>query len=725
MKYRMVVNMENKNALITNAMLASYINSKHIDYLGMIEPFVIKLLPQTINTLINIEELSNNVNKEFGIPTKQKIIEKILIRLSKNKNGNLVKRESYHSVTSYYTNTVIDTSKFDKRKEKMKELVNTVVVKLMDFINEKYIIKISYTEAEKYFIDFLTSYSYDLYKSADELKRIQGREKNTSSNFKVAKFILTEFNDQSCGCYSKIKEIQEGYFASLAIYYFCESDDIDNHNPIKTIENTLVILDTRLLIDVLGLNRSTEEKSMNELLTLIKENGGSLCTFDYYVDELDGIITKYLRDKNARVSLDLEFFRRNKTSDIEIELFIINLKEKLKRKNIEILYEADYSEPISQNTWHIDTSSLRSNMSKFIDYEYGENNSAFENDFKSLQAISYFKHDNINKSIFVTSNSGIVYTAKHTFTEKIYKNDIDIVISDIDLTAILWLSNYNSKSNLSDFVLLENAYAAISPSKEILNEALRIIESNINSNEEEIRSNAFLMRYNEHLLEDVVDITENDNKKINENFYKELNNRYENRIRKKVISDERKKLESEIRDEVSQQFEEEYQNKYIELQNKNEELFKLESNILLKESEINNNLSSTQERQSILENENADLKNRNIKLNDKFNEIRKAEIDKCEKIASFCARIFRSVFSFLISIFMLFVLYICSRFAIYAITKNTNVSNIFNQLIALGGTILTYIPVEKFCLNYIRKISNSLNDYIYSKLYNHSNILNK
>lgn len=716
MNYWMVVNMKNKNALITNAMLASYINEKHTDYLGMIEPFVTKLLPTTVNTLINVEELSNKVNEEYGIPTKQKIIEKILNRLSKAKNGSLVKRESYHSKHSFYTNTLIDTSKFDKRKERMKELVFFVVERLMDFINENYIRRVTHDEAEKYFIEFLSSYNYDFYSSTEYLTKIQGKENSNSFNYKVAKFILSEYNKQSQGCYYKIKEIQEGYFASLAIYYFCNSTNIDNHNPIKLIDNTSIILDTRILIDVLGLNIISEENSMNELLSLIKENGGTLSTFDYYVDELEGIITKFLYDKNSRLTLDLDFFRRNKTNDTEIDVFRKTLKEKIEKKGINIIYETDYSELISKSDWHIDSLLLRSNMKKFIDYGLGENDFAFENDYKSLETIAFYKIENI-KSIFVTSNSGLVYTAKHTFRDKEYQNDIDIVISDIDLTAILWLSNYNPESNLSNLVLLENAYAAICPSKDILKEVLRIIDNKLESDEEEIKNEALLLRYNEHILDDIVEITNNDKANINDNFYSELYNKTKNRIRKEIISDEKVKLENKISNELSEQFEEKYKNKFIQLDEK-------ENSILSKENELKSKINIFQEQQILLESEYDNLKEKNNKLENSYKNIIDSEIKKCKKISNAVSKIFKYSSAIIISIFMLFILYNCIHFAFDIIVSNKNASNILNQSITIIGTILTFFPVEKFCLKYINKLANKLYDYIYSKLYKRSDILN-
>lgn len=718
---RMVVDMKNKNALITNAMLASYLNEKQIDYLGMIEPFILRSLPEDENESINIESITKIINKNYGLDIKQKIVEKILNRLSKDRKGNIVRRESVKGNRLYYVNKFIDHSKFDNRKERMENLVSDVVTKLMEFINDTYAKKTNYDEAQKSFVNFLNDYNYELYSTTDNLRRIQASEKHNSSNFRVAKFILSEYAKKE-GCYNKIKEIQTGYFASVAMYYFCNSTNIDN--PIKLINNTSIILDTRLLIDVLGLNRSSEAESMKELLTLIKDNGGKLCTFDYYVDELDGIIKKYLYDSKARLTLDLDLFRRNKYSNVEILTYKKNLKQKIEHKKITIIEDVDYKQELEDNSWHIDELELKRNMLDLIGYDDGENDTAYINDYNSMQAISYYKYKSVKyndpKSIFVTSNNDIIHVAKKTFKDRIYQDDIGIVISDIDLAAVLWLSNYNAENNLPDLILLENAYAAICPDKSIINKVIHVIDNNIQSKDEDVKNNALLLRYNEHLLKDIADITQNDESAIGEGFYNELSSRMKNRVRKEVLSEETQNIRKKLTKEIHKEYEDEYQNRLTELEMEKENAKLKQLNASKKEQEA----LDIMEKSVVLQSKNNKLHDENKNLIAGYEEAINFEINKCENRAKTFKKLFQIIFISFISVIVFYVFLFCMKNVYYNISTNWGFSNIVDQIIIAVSTLLTFSPVEIFCVKNILKLSNSFYDYIYQKMYKKSYILN-
>lgn len=81
----MVTDMTHNNALITNAMLALYA-SENINYLKMIEPFILYSIPNELNSKIGISEISQKVYIDFGLDIKSKVVEKILFNLSNCKN---------------------------------------------------------------------------------------------------------------------------------------------------------------------------------------------------------------------------------------------------------------------------------------------------------------------------------------------------------------------------------------------------------------------------------------------------------------------------------------------------------------------------------------------------------------------------------------------------------------------------------------------------------------
>lgn len=725
--------MSNKNALITKAMLASYISGKHMDYLNMIEPFVIEELPKSLNSKIDISEITHSIREKYGLIIKQKIVEKILIRLSKTKNDAIIRKTTERSGhKNYYLNTMPKYRNFDKKREKIKNIVYEVINCFKDYYNENSVIKkINEETAQKMLIDYLEKYNYETYVDINNISKIKTDEKFASSNYKVANFILNEYKKVN-GCFNKIRILQEGYFASTAIYYFSKNDE---HISSSTkLNKTLFVLDTRLLIDALQLNTISDANSMLEMLELIKDNGGKICTFDYYFDELYGIIQKYITDKSARITLDLDYFRRNQLKDIEIKLYNKNLKEKLEQDlKISIIEKPDYSKLIEKQTWHIDSLELKRNILQYVEYTYDDADVGFKNDYDTIESIAYYrfnsKYNTLNncKAIFVTSNNGLIQAAKKTYQIDKQKEEIELAISDIDLTAILWLSNYNEKSNLPELILLENAYAALSPTKDILNDVLRIIENNINSNDEQTKNDAIILRYDPYLLNNISEVIQNDKRNISDNTIIELTNRMKNRAKFEAMTEVREDVTTKTKEAVETKYEKQYQEKENTLIQKEKELdsrdYKVEqkskkADLMLKQA--NEKIQSAEAQSK----EFAETKKNYVKVNYKLKKILDNENKKCEKYAKIGSKSFLLISILFSSCVMLYILYNCFYIMVENIIINKELFKISNQIITLIGTIATFMPILIGCIKILKKISHQLYERIYQFFYKHSKILN-
>ena len=509
-----VINMAHNDALIINAMLASYASEEHKGYIELIEPFILYSLPKKKNTIIDISYICSYIYNNFGIINVQKkVIEKILLDLSNKKEGYVIAKKE-RTVYTFYVGKPTNTKDFDNRKKEMKSLVNDVVLALQNFANDNVIKKISIDDAKSLFINFLKVYNAESYNNIENIEQIKLKEDFSSGNHLVARFILNEYQNE-LGCFDKIKQIQEGYFASVVLYYFFNDIEIINNN---TLQETCVFLDTMLLVDSLKLNTEYKAKSMEELLILIVNNGGSLYTFDYYFDELCGIITKYLRDQKSRIYLDLDKFRRENTNISKIVLYLKNLQDEKEQHGsitlpfnnikIKVISHSSYDDLVELQNWHIDVNKLEQSILSHVKYTEGKNDIGFQNDFYSIENILYDKLIEKSKSIFVSSNMHLIFAATNCFQNH------ELFYTDIDLTSMLWLSNYHPKSDLSELTLLQNAYAALNPPKEVLDEAIKIIDQNLDSSDQDLKNEALLLRYDSNLLYYISSITENNKNNI-------------------------------------------------------------------------------------------------------------------------------------------------------------------------------------------------------------------
>ncbi len=540
-----VINMTHNDSLIINAMLASYASEENKGYIELIEPFILYALPKKKNTIIDISYICSYIYNNFGIMNVQKkVIERILINLSNRKEGYVISKKE-RSVYTFYVGKPTNTKDFDNRKKEMKSLVNDVILSLKNFANDNAIKKISIDDAKSLLINFLKAYNAESYINIENIEQIKLKEDFSSGNHLVARFIINEYQSE-LGCFDKIKQIQEGYFASVALYYFFNDVQIIKNN---TLQETCVFLDTMLLVDSLQLNTEYKAKSMEELLTLIVNNGGSLYTFDYYLDELCGIITKYLKDVQSRIYLDLDKFRRENTNTSKIILYLKNLQDEQEHKGtitlpfnnikIKVISQASYDDLVELQNWHIDVNELEQSILSHVKYTNGKIDIRFKNDFNSIENILYNKLIEKSTSIFVSSNTNLIFAAKSCFQK------YQLFYTDIDLASMLWLSNYHPKSNLSELTLLQNAYAALNPSKEVLDEAIKIIDHNLESSDQDLKNEALLLRYDSNLLYYISSITENNKNNIENDFQEKLMTCLHDKVRKDVES-ENKELIYEI-----------------------------------------------------------------------------------------------------------------------------------------------------------------------------------
>ena len=712
----MVTDMTHNNALITNAMLASYASEKNITYLQMIEPFIIYSLPNKVESKIDVSKVAEKVYEEFGLDIKSKVVEKVLLNLSKGKSAsNKVRYSKYKNYCTFYVNQKIDNTDFDNKRNFMKSLVSDVVKRLQEFINteENIIKKITIKEAQSVLINFLDNYNADIYNNIGYVEKITIQENVLSNNYKVAKFIIAEYENE-LGCFDKIKQIQEGYFASIALYNFFENmdDEINRNNILK---DTHVVLDTMLLVDALKLNTEYNADSMEELIFQIHDNGGTLYTFDYYVEELLGIIEKYASDREARISLDLDFFRRNNSSVAEVLLKSANIKDSVDisskipiYKNIEIniLKTISYDELIENQTWHIDVTKLEQEITKNISYI---STLSFRNDCNTIERILYEKQINNINYIFLSSNSSLIFSAKN-FAGKEYKN---LFFTDIDLAAKIWLSNYNSKSKLSELMLLQNAYAALTPTKEILNEVLQVIENNLNASDEELQKNALLLRYDDDLLYHISVVIKNDKNNINKNTQNALINSLTQKIRNNLKND----VESEIK-ELYKEKEIQLKDDIFKANQKASKISLKESRLDKREKDLNNreqHLNHIDEEKKILENELSLAKEQLYNIKESANKRNKILSKIIVGFFSLlCATIFGIVFFFIV--YMLFMYCVKNLLKTDLVNNVYQICTLISFLITIGSILLLYFKIT-------RKIIKKLENIIYQFLCKHSKIL--
>lgn len=713
MLFGTVIRMKNNDSFITQAMLASYLSVEEKDYLTLIKPFLLNCLPVELGIKIEIEDIQESLNKEYNLDILCNVVEKLLQKCCKQKNGAYVKKEN----GSYYLNKVFDSTKFEENKQKIKKSLNDVITELQKYLTEeKKLSGITQDVVNKNLSIFFDTYNYAIYENTERANGITIGDSSTKSNYYIAQFILREYNKNSV-LFDYIMEIIKGTLVAKSIYYFMYEDNNTSKNQIA---GTSFYLDTRLLIEALGLNSLQEQRAMKELMKIIIDNGGYLKTFNYYIEELQGIIYKYIKDPESRLSLSLNKFSIEKYSTIDIKAYLDTLETRISDIGIICEEKPDYEENLNSQQWHIDYTELRNELSNNIDYRGGVKDyfpDSLIHDADSIEAIAFLRGKTKKcsimdcKSIFVTNNRDIVNVVHNLYyKDRFKKGEISFVITDIDLTAMLWLSTFGNQSELPKLKLLENVYAACAPSNAVMKAFLTRIKT-MEENSKISKETALLLRTQYSMVDDLVEITNNSSENINDKTVMEMQSRLVNRERKNITIEVQKSLELEI---------EKTKNEKDLVERERDEIEEKRSELINLQRRINKDKIDNEHIEKRLDNQ----RNRNeldkAKINrslEHIEKIKKYQMKKSKNIAKIVSSIFRIIsIIFLTTVaFLIVIIFAIETYKISSLCiDNLVIPYIIVGIISVISLMLTIYSLKKVAFRLSEKIAIKIYDNIYS-----------
>lgn len=529
---RWFINMRNKDALITVAMLSTFLKEEKKDYLDLITPFILNLLPKKVGEKVEIDEIINKLDSEYGIedlPTN--VLINILNRNSKSSIKILERKNK-----EYFVKKVCDSRSFEDNKLKMKEDTDYIIKALVKNLEEHTPIKnIDLEKSREIFIDFLESYGFTIINDINDLRGVTINNERNRNNYYVARFILNEYKNESI-IFDKIIELIKGFLIYKSIFFFSTEQK-------KTIESkmkgTVIYFDTSLLINALGYNMEQEKLATRELIELIYENDGIIKTFSHNEDEVAGILTKYAKDPIARNSMRLEYLNKNNYDEYDVIRLRDCLIKNLQNVKIEVTDPPSYGRVTEENLkdkGYLDYEELKLKLAERVNYRNELEDSALNNDVESISSISRLRGKEKSysiedcKAVLVTQNTSIVNSVRELYKDRFSKGEISFAISEIDLTSILWLKSFDKNSNIPCLKLMESVYAAHQPTNEIIDTFMKKVvqlekEGNIDS---EV---ALLIRTQNTLQHDLIELTENDINKISLETVKKVEQRYIEKIR--------------------------------------------------------------------------------------------------------------------------------------------------------------------------------------------------
>ena len=350
------------------------------------------------------------------------------------------------------------------------EDVDAVIAALKSHL-EKNIAKNMFTSSKT--MDLLYQFFVDngLCVSKDASSLISLRQRDGRIKYEIARFITDEYRKTS-SVFDYIVEMVNGFFVSTAIAI----QNVNSTAHKARIRDLSCYIDTRIIINALGLHLSEARKSANEFLDMIKELGIKPYCFFHNYQEICDVLNAYkncLKNPRSNAALStLEAFDEQGYSPDDVDRYIGRLRHMIELLGIQVV-DAPLYDASDGMMGYIDEAGLKNYLLENIHYNQRSMNSAVETDIASVAAVMRMRNgdwpSNLEKAkyIFVSTNSKYANLVSQFLKQP--DNTVPCIISEMDLAAILWLKSYQIHKDYPKSRLIENAMTALEPSPQFIN----------------------------------------------------------------------------------------------------------------------------------------------------------------------------------------------------------------------------------------------------------------
>lgn len=529
--------MKNNSALISTAMLSAIFEENKQDNVALLVPFVIKIIYD--DSSVSEKEIVEKMQNVYSFNNFPHAIAKIII--NRLKKQQIIKQENGKYI--FITDVSKIAQEFNDRLEKSKKEIDEIIRDLTNYFKKNTNLKLNYLECRNSFAKFLDQNGYLLYEDMENSTRINKNIDNIT--YHIGRFINEHIEKQDI-IYSYLVNIIEGSLIANALYV-----NIDNQNN-TDLKKLTCFFDTPFMLRVLELKLPDENKSALELVDLLKELNVKIKCFRHNYNEIEYILEEYLKNYGKPQEKTLENLILKNYSESDVRHLLNSLDTVFANLGIEIVDVPDYDEKKYKHI--IDEKQLNQNL--FYAYKNKQiNPKTIENDVKSVSAImrlrdgkEYRKLEDCN-ALFVTTNRDI-----RNETNKLLNLDVNFkispVVSDMDLTAIVWLKSMINNKHLPEMKLTENAIAAIKPSSALRKKFHQSLSNLKTSKTDVTPETLYNLLCSNYYVEDLMINVNGDIKKINPGV---LINTYEETLKKNsLLTEQDNKLSKENEELINQ-----------------------------------------------------------------------------------------------------------------------------------------------------------------------------
>lgn len=432
------------------------------DYLDYLRPFVLHVLIKNRPERVSDSIVQNYLRDEFGLEIPARAVQVVLKRLSRK--HPLKKEDGVYRIAGELPDPRIDAERADAARH-----IQAVIAHLREFSNTTARPFASDDEAVTAICVFLAQFDIQCLRAYLRGTAIPNVESHQDAYVVlVSKYLLTLQDNPDR--FDSFLVVVKGHMLANAL--LCP----DLENAPKSYKGVTFYLDTPLLVRQLGLEGEPKQAAVNSMIDLLRHLGATVAAFSHSRDELESVIrgaANHIEAHNGRGDIVTEARRRGTTRS-DLILMAGQIDEKLEAAGIKIIETPKYSTDLQ-----IDETKFEATLDDEVSYY---NPRAKHYDINSVRSIYVLRSGTAPKSIeraksvLVTSNAAFAQAAYRYGQKHEESREVSSVITDFSLANMAWLKSPPGAPALPMTEVLAVSYAALQPSKELLDKYMNEID---------------------------------------------------------------------------------------------------------------------------------------------------------------------------------------------------------------------------------------------------------
>ena len=432
------------------------------DYLDYLVPFVLQILVDQKPDPVTAAAIRDQVRTLFGLEIPERAIQIVIHRISRK--YPLKKIDHVYHIQGEIPNPQITT-----RRAQAALHMRAVVSDLMEFSKGTAKPLLTDEEAVDAICGFLSEFNIPCLRAYLRGTTIPDvAVKRDTDTVLVSQYVVNlQRNPER---FESFLIMLQGHMLANAL--LCP--DLDRAP--KTYKGVTFYLDTPLLVRILGVEGEYKKEAIANLVQLVRKLGSKVAAFTHTRDELIQVLkgaAEHINSTDGRGAIVLQA-RQSGVTKSDLILLAGKADEELQQAKIDI----DDTPPYVDR-FQIDQQAFEQVLDDGVSYF---NPRAKQYDVNSVRSIYVLRgHSNpasVEKSraTLVTSNSGFARAA-YAYGQNVEQSrDVSSVITDFSLANMAWLKAPIGAPGLPRIEVLAFSYAALQPSRELLDKFLSEVE---------------------------------------------------------------------------------------------------------------------------------------------------------------------------------------------------------------------------------------------------------